>query len=231
MLTSDRIVAVIPARANSRGLPGKHLRLIRGTPLIAYTVRAACSSSRIGRVLCSTNDPAIARTASAAGAEVPFLRPSVLAADDVPTAPVIRHAVHWLEQQGAVVEIVVTLQPTSPLRTAAEIDAAIALLEDPSVDSAVSVIALGLPASVVGWVDSGRFQAALSPKPDVRRQTSVPAVRVTGGIYVSRRALLEQGRLLDDRPASLFVGAASAIDIDDLGDLRAARRALRRRFA
>src|SRR5512141_515927 len=121
-------VAVIPARAGSRGLPGKHLRSLGGVPVIVHTIRAALAARRIDRVIVSTNDEAIAAVARRAGAEVPFLRPDELAGDTTPTLPVIRHAVDWLEARGATIGTVVTLQATSPLRDAAEIDATVALL-------------------------------------------------------------------------------------------------------
>lgn len=194
--------------------------------MIAHTVRAACQARRIERVLVSTDDPAIARAARRAGAEVPFMRPAELAADDTPTHPVVEHAVAWLESQGQRVDLVVTLQPTSPLRGASQIDAAVALLDRSDARSAVSVAALDLPASVVGWLDGDRFLRARDDR-DARRQDSPPAARITGGVYVTRRDLLAEGRMLDERPAALLVDAATAIDVDTAADLAAARRALR----
>lgn len=220
-------VAVIPARAGSRGLPGKHLRLLGGEPLIVHTIRAALQAKRVDRVIVSTNDPAVARVARRAGAEVPFRRPDSLAGDETPTLPVIRHAVEWLESTGAEVDIVVTLQATSPLRDATEIDATVALLDDSAVRSAVTVTPIGLPSSQVGVASLGRFVALLPPMSDPRRQAAPPAVRLTGGVYVTRRDLLHEGRLLDERPAIFMVSGGSAIDVDDAADLAAARRAVR----
>jgi CMP-N-acetylneuraminic acid synthetase len=221
-------VGIIPARAGSRGLPGKHLRRIGGRPMIEHTIRAALSARRIDRVIVSTNDPAVARLARRIGAEVPFERPDALAADDTPTAPVTEHAVSWLERNGTPVEIAVTLQPTSPLRGADEIDAVVALLDKRNVRSAVSVAPIGLPASVVGALVAGHFV----PMPvggDARRQAAPPAVRITGGVYATRRDLLAEGKLLDDRPAAFHVDAAGAVDVDDADDLAEARRLMRLR--
>jgi CMP-N,N'-diacetyllegionaminic acid synthase len=219
-------VAVIPARAGSRGLPGKHLRLLGGIPMIAHTIRAAIAAQRVDRVIVSTNDEAIARVAREAGAEVPFRRPDELAGDATPTLPVIRHAVEWLEARGAMIDIVVTLQATSPLRGPTEIDATIALLDDPAVRSAVTVTPVGMPSSILGTVLEGRFRAFAAP-PDPRRQAAPATVRLTGAVYVTRRGLLAEGRLLDDVPAALLVEGPSAIDVDDSTDLAAARRYLR----
>ena len=222
-------VAVIPARGGSRGLPGKNLRRLGREPLIAHAIRAGLGARGVDRVLVSTDDEKIASVARRCGAEVPFLRPVALAGDATPTAPVIEHAVRQLESTGAAVDVVVTLQPTSPLRPAALIDAALELLASTGARSVVTVAPLGYPASVIGSLDEGRFQACTLPAAaDVRRQESPPGVRVTGAVYVTRRDLLAEGRLLDDAPAALLTDGDSTIDIDDLAGLRAARRALAR---
>jgi len=220
-------LAVIPARGRSRGLPGKHLRLLGGEPMITHTIRAALGAQRVDRVVVSTDDPAIAGVARDAGAEVPYLRPEELATDETPTFRVIDHAVRALESDGESVSVVVTLQPTSPLRSAQEIDAAIALLDPPRVRSVVSVTALDLPASVVGGMVDGRYRSIqLPPGTDTRRQGSPGAVRLTGAIYVTTRGLLAEGRLVDDAPAAFLTDRRSGIDVDDARDLAAARRAV-----
>ncbi len=212
-------VAIIPARGGSKRLPRKHLRLLGGQPLIAHTIRAAREARRVDRVIVSTDDPAIARAAARAGAEAPFLRPAELAADDTPTLPVIRHAVSWLEERGEPVDVVLTLQATTPLRPGAEIDAVVALLDDPAVRSAVSVAPLDLPAGAAGWLSAGRFTRTAAPDAE--------AVRITGGVYATRRHLLAEGRLLDECPAAHVTGGPAAIDVDSEADLQAARRAWR----
>jgi CMP-N-acetylneuraminic acid synthetase len=221
-------VGIIPARAGSRGLPGKHLRLVAGRPMIEHTIRAALGARSLDLVIVSTNDPAVARIARRAGAEVPFERPAALAGDETPTAPVIEHAVAWLEATGTTVEIVVTLQPTSPLRGSAEIDAVVALLDDRLIRSAVSVTSMGTSASVVAALVDGRL-VRLPSVGEASRQAAPPAVRITGGVYATRRDLLASGRILDDCPAAILVDADSAIDVDDAADLAAARQAARRR--
>jgi len=220
------IVAIIPARGGSRGLTGKNLRRIAGQPMIVHTIRAALGARRIERVIVSTDDPRIRDAALAAGAEVPFLRPAALATDDTSTVAVVEHAVREIERGGSAVSVIVTLQPTSPLRGSGEIEEALALLDRSRARSVVSVAALGLPASVVGSTDAGRFRALPTPAgSDVRRQASSEAVRITGATYVTRRDLLDEGRLLDDAPAAQLTSGPAAIDVDDLHDLRAARRA------
>ena len=232
MSSRGATLAVIPARGGSRGLPGKLLRTLGGVPLIVHTIRAAAAAARLDHVLVSTDDPAIRRVSLGSGADVPFLRPPELSTDEAPTPPVIRHAVEWFEAStGRPVAVVVTLQPTSPLRGADEIDAAVALLDESRVDSAVSISELGLPISVVGQVDGGRWRSLAPAGTAPRRQASPPAMRLTGGIYVSRRELLDRDLLVGDRVAPLVVGPDSAIDIDTADDLSAARAAWRRRRA
>ncbi len=141
----------------------------------------------------------------------------------------IVHALEWFERHDPrPVSRVVTLQPTSPLRTAAQIDAAIALLDDPEVDSAVSVAEVGLPTSVLGVVEDGRWRA-MAPGEAARRQVARGAMRLTGGIYAARRTILTADRVVGVSPAALVVDASTAIDVDNEEDLRLARAAVRRR--
>jgi CMP-N,N'-diacetyllegionaminic acid synthase len=193
--------------------------------MIVHTIRAALGAATVDRVIVSTNDAAVARVARRAGAEVPFQRPAHLAEDGTPTQPVIAHAVAWAEANGTDVDVVVTLQPTSPLRDAGQIDAALRLL-DGQVRSVASVATLGVPSNVVGTLADGRFTRS-DPGDHAPRQESPAAVRLTGGIYVTRRDLLREGRLLDELPAALVVDPRSAVDVDTQDDLVAARRGWR----
>jgi CMP-N-acetylneuraminic acid synthetase len=228
MSTRGPTLAVIPARGGSRGLPGKLLRSLGGVPVIVHTIRAAIQATSIDHVVVSSDDPDIRRVCEEHGAAAPFRRPPELSTDEAPTAPVIRHAVEWFEQSNGPVDIVVTLQPTSPLRTASEIDEAMALLDDEA-DSVVSVAPIGEPISVIGTVVDGRWVGLAPRGTAARRQASPPAMRLTGGIYVTRRELVDDGVLVGRRVAALRVGLDSGIDIDTADDLRAARAAWRRR--
>jgi CMP-N-acetylneuraminic acid synthetase len=219
------ILAVIPARGGSVGLPRKNLRLIAGKPMIAYTIEAALASRRIDQVLVSTEDAEIARVARRYAASVPFVRPARLARSDTPTQPVVEHAVKHVEAGGAQVDIVVTMQPTSPFRDVLAIDQAIELREQSAAESCVSVAAIGLPASVIGGLIDGRFvPLPLPPGTDLRRQAAPQAVRLTGALYVTTRRLVAAGKLFDERSVALMTTGAAALDIDDFADLRHARR-------
>src|SRR5687767_15997783 len=109
------VLALVPARGGSKGIPGKNIRPLAGRTLLEYVARAAAESQVVDRVVLSTDDRAIADEGRRLGLDVPFLRPAPLAADDTPMLPVIEHAVESLELGGWSPEIIVLLQPTSPL--------------------------------------------------------------------------------------------------------------------
>ena len=122
-------VAIVPARGGSKSIPRKNIRLLRGVPLLAYSIEAGLRARLVDRVIVSTDDEEIAGIARAWGADVPFLRPAAIADDDTPDLPVFQHVVDWLEANaGGLPEILVQLRPTSPLRSPDCVDGAIELL-------------------------------------------------------------------------------------------------------
>lgn len=135
------VLALIPARGGSKGIPRKNLVPVGGRPLIAWSVDQARAARQISRVIVSTDDREIAETARQFGAEVPFLRPAEYAQDLSPDLDVFRHAVGWLrEHEGYVPELVVHLRPTGPVRRVELIDAAIeVMLQQPEADALRSV--------------------------------------------------------------------------------------------
>ena len=142
-----KVLGVITARAGSKGLPGKNVKLLAGKPLLAYTVEAARASSALDALILSTEDEQIADVGRQLGCDVPFIRPRDLAQDDTPHLPVIQHAVRWMAERAKYsCDAVMILQPTSPLRTADDIRSAIDLLERSGADSVVS--ASEVPAHV-----------------------------------------------------------------------------------
>ena len=138
-----KVLGVITARGGSKGIPGKNLKLLGGRPLIAYTIDAAQQSNALDRLILSTDDPAIAEAARALGCEVPFLRPPELARDDTPHLPVMQHAVEWLAAHDSYhPDLVLILQPTSPLRRAEHMREAVSLAQTSAADSVVGVSAV-----------------------------------------------------------------------------------------
>lgn len=222
-------VAIIPARGQSKQLARKNVRLVDGLPLIVHTVKAALAVGGLDRTVVSTDDSVIAAISRRAGAEVPFLRPADLATDSAPTIDAVRHAVAELERDAGRIDLVLTLQPTSPFRSARHIEMALALQRLTKAESVVSVAMMDMPISVMGYLVDGDRYVAVAPDGDVRRQASPPAVRLTGGIYLTARRLLDEGRLVDDRPAALVLDPVASIDVDTMDDLRMARRVARQR--
>ncbi|MEK6900492.1 MAG: acylneuraminate cytidylyltransferase family protein, partial [Nanoarchaeota archaeon] len=121
---NKKIVAIIPARGGSKRIPRKNIKLLAGKPLIAYTIEAAKRSASLDRIFVSTEDEEIAKVASYYGAEI-IKRPDILATDNATTESVLCHAVNNLEKEGYFPELVVLLQPTSPLRGSYIIDKAV----------------------------------------------------------------------------------------------------------
>lgn len=226
-----RILAVIPARGGSKGVPRKNVRLLAGKPLIAWSIEAARAAHALDRVVVSTEDEEIARIAREWGAEVPFLRPPELAADTSSTLDALRHAVAELERrEGYRPDAVMTLQPTSPLRTAAHIDEAAALFAaDPAADSLVSFVEVPHvfhPRSVMKRDAAGYMVPYLDDPQPTRRQDKEPVFARNGAaIYITRTQCLERfvfgGRLL-----AYMMDEAHSLDIDTEADLARAEAVL-----
>src|SRR5512147_978759 len=125
------ILALIPARGGSRGIPRKNIRNFAGYPLIAWSIAAAKKAACVTRVIVSTDDPEIAAVAREYGAETPFLRPAEFAQDNTTDLPVFEHALTWLEEnEGYRPEVVVQLRPTSPIRPTDCVDKAVKILQE-----------------------------------------------------------------------------------------------------
>ena len=135
MIGNGKVLAVIPARGGSKGLPGKNILPVGGKPLIAYSIDAARACAAVDRVIVSSDDDAIIAAARACGCDVPFRRPDELATDTAASIDVILHALDQVPGY----DYVVLLQPTSPLRTAADIDAACERLAGHGAQACVSV--------------------------------------------------------------------------------------------
>ncbi len=223
----QNVVAIIPARGGSRGLPRKNIRLLAGKPLIAYSIEAAKASPMVDRTLVSTDDAEIAEVARQWGAEVPFLRPAELAQDHTPTEPVLQHAVEWLEQIDHYrVDIVVYLQPTDIFRKRTMIDEAVRrLLNDPELDTAF--VAYSTHKNFWRKVEGRYVRLAPDIKPGPR-QTREPVYREdTGLACASRGAVIKAGRRIGDRVAVIPTDDdLSSIDIHTEFDLWLAEQVL-----
>ena len=216
------VIGTVCARGGSKGVPGKNLKLLCGKPLIVHTIEHALASECInGGVYISTDSPEISDVATAAGGRVPFLRPAHMATDGAPKVPVIQHLVEQLEAQGKRIDLVVDLDPTSPLRAVEDIEKAAACLVDPF-DIVVSVTqARKNPYfNMVEQRSDGGFQLSktLAVAP-VARQTAPPVYEINGSVYVYRRHALAGG-LWDSKITVYAMPAERSVDIDSEVDFR-----------
>ncbi len=227
-MKSCPVVAVIPARAGSKGIPGKNLRLLAGQPLLAHTVELALRAGVFDRVVLTTDGEPIAALGRSLGAEVPFLRPAELAQDDTPMLPVLQHAVRFLVNQGWTPELVALLQPTAPFRRGPDLAEAIALLQaSTEADSVVSVEAIPDHYSphYAMKVISNRLVPFLPEGAQyTRRQDAPRAYTRNGQFYLMRRVtLLEKNSLYGDHCLP-YVTRHKAVNLDTLEDWAEAER-------
>lgn len=225
MFNGKRILATIPARGGSKGLPGKNIRSLAGKPLIAWSIEAAFGSRYLDKVLVSTDSPEIAETAGRFHAEVPFLRPAHLATDEAKGLDAVLHAIQWLENHGESYDLVMILQPTSPLRTVRDIDRAIELFFQKNASAIVSVC----PCDHHPWwsnrlPENGNMGRFLRPEVlGANRQELPEFYRLNGAIYLADIHLLkETDSFYGDRTFAHVMEAQNSVDIDTLLDFKLA---------
>ena len=222
-MSSPSIIALITARGGSKGLPGKNVRPVGGKPLIAWTIEAALGSASIKRVIVSTDDEEIARVSREAGAEVPFLRPAEIARDDSPHILTSEHAIRWLEQHDHErPDYLMLLQPTSPFRTTADVDAAIALARQHDAIAVVSVSeAKPHPYKTYGLTAAGTLTTLVPCDiPYRRRQDLPPAFTDNGALYLNRtESLLRDRTYIPAGTMPYVMPPERSLDIDSAWDL------------
>ena len=224
-----RVLAVIPARGGSKGLPGKNIRPLMGKPLLAHSVALAALLGDSVRCIVSTDDEAIAETARAAGAEVPFLRPAELASDTAPMSVVLRHALAAMEEiDSTTYDMVLLLDPTSPTRTPERVREAIdTLVATPELDG---VVAVSEPFFNPTWVgvrpeaDGPGLVRYFEEGTGVVRRQDVPRyMRINGSFYVWRADFirrLETSWFDEGRHGYVEIPETHAFSIDDEHEFR-----------
>lgn len=217
MIDGKSVLAIIPARGGSKGVPQKNIRLLAGKPLISWAIEEAGKSKYIDRIIVSTDDPVIAQTARQFGGDVPFLRPSELARDDTPgIAPVL----HALDELPTKYDLVVLLQPTSPLRTIEDIDGCIGQLITTKSKSCVSVVE---PDKSPFWTYSIDDKECLVPLLDNKfdRRQDIPSVyALNGAVYVAESAWLKSKKsFVSTETVAYIMPRERSIDIDTELDL------------
>lgn len=218
-------MAFIPARAGSKGIPGKNMKLLKGKPLIQYTIEAAQQSKYIDEIFISTDDDKVIELAQSLGIDVHYKRPPELATDTSDILDAIFHAINWKkERKEPLCNAIVLLQATSPLRDSNDIDGAIEQYKKNNVKSLISVSEMiEHPYECVKKTDGGWAFLAKSPTQVVRRQDYPESFYfISGAIYITDIAFLEQHKsLIVEKNTDLFVMSQSrSVDIDELFDFR-----------
>ncbi|MEA4821530.1 MAG: acylneuraminate cytidylyltransferase family protein [Erysipelotrichales bacterium] len=214
------MLAIIPARGGSKGLPNKNIKLLNGKPLIAYTIEAALSSKYIDRVVVSTDSEEIAKISINYGAEVPFLRPSYLASDKSDALDTFIYTINKLYQSPNQISQFIILQPTSPLRNSNHIDSACELFFDKNADSVISVCKTKPLEWAILINNDSKLREAL-PTTLNNRQDFKDVYIPNGAIYIlDWNKFKSQRKYYFDNTYPYIMDKISSIDIDDVDDFK-----------
>lgn len=218
------MLAIIPARGGSKGLPGKNIRPLNGKPLIQYTIEAALASKYVDKVIVTTDDQKIADVAKLAGAEVPFLRPDYLASDTASAVDVYIHATEFaMREMGMKFSKFIVLLPTAPLRNSKHIDEAVALFNRLNADTLVSVNEAETPPTWYMNMDNALRirnagfgqESAIMGNRQVNNTFYVP----NGAIYILDYKLLKEKRTYySENTVGFVMSRKESVDIDTLDD-------------
>lgn len=222
----DNIITIIPARGGSKGVLAKNIRKCCGKPLIAWTIEQAITSKYFDKIIVSTDDNQISEISKQYGAEVPFLRPKKLAEDDSPTIDAIIHSLDFLENNGYHPEIVVLLQPTSPLRTAQDIESALNLFfEYEKICSAVvSVSEFDHSPYLSLKIEKGYLKPNFGEEYFNKRRQDLPQLyKPNGSIYISTpNNIRKYGGFFGNKIVPYKMPQERSVDIDTITDFKLA---------
>jgi len=228
-----KVLGLIPARGGSKGVPRKNIKLLCGTPLLGFTAESALAATSLSRVILSTDDEEIAEVGLSLGLDVPFMRPAELATDTATSFSVVVHAVNELRSRGESYDAVCLLQPTNPLRRAANIDACVEIMEKNGSDSVISVLPVPEQFNPM-WVfwqkaDGRLVLSSGESEPITRRQDLPEAFHRDGSVYLTRtRVLFEHGNLYGDNIHSYEMDPRYAVNIDTTTDWEKAEQMILR---
>jgi CMP-N-acetylneuraminic acid synthetase len=231
------VVAVIPARGRSKGLPGKNILPLLGKPVLAYTADAAQHARTLDRIILSTDSEEIAQVGRQCGLEVPFLRPDNLSTDTAHPTAVLEHALSFLEEtEGYSADVVVTLQPTSPLRKAVDIDSTVdLLLGQDNLDSVITVEEVHIPPFWMFREQDGLLKSFVDDGINyslMRRQELDQVYQQNGAVYATRRWLLGDQKIIfsaynGGNTGYVPMDAISSLQIDTPADFQIIEAVLR----
>jgi CMP-N,N'-diacetyllegionaminic acid synthase len=221
MIGKKKVIAIIPARAGSKGLPGKNIRPMCGKPLIAWSIEKAKLSKYLDMVLVTTDCEKTASIAKQFGAYVPFLRPDELAMDQSSTYDAISHALDYLyKEEGQSFDYVVLLEPTSPLREDSDIDRMLEklIVMSDEFDSIVSIGEVDEHPSIIRRVKGAKLESFCSDlRQTERRQDNEPAYFPYGVAYIAKtEALLDQNTFYTYRCTHFIIKSYQTYEIDSI---------------
>ncbi len=218
MYKNKKILAIIPARGGSKGLPGKNIKELCGKPLIAWSIEQAKASKYIDEIFVSTDSPEIAEVAENFGVVVPFLRPEELAKDTSPSSEFVIHTINYFKNKSQEFDYILLLEPTSPLRKKNDIDNAIELLQNDT----LGVVSLGEVhmehPSIVKYVEDDKIKPFLNDK-IVRRQDLDKAYFPYGVVYLVKTSYFQKEKQFyneDSKP--YFIERWQNYEVDDIYD-------------
>jgi len=229
MYQKKNFLAIIPARAASKGIPNKNLQLIGDKPMIQFTIEAAISSVGECNTIMSSNDMNAVDLAKKLGLRVPFIRPEELSTDTATTSSVITHTVQWHKKQyGSIPDNLILLQPTSPFRTGGDIDKSIKQFIFSKKQTLVSACEpIQSPGDFLFKNKDGKYTRLdiIKDKENINRRQQYPETYfIDGGIYISKTSqFLETGNMIGQDPEIFLTSQSHAIDIDTPFDLDLAR--------
>jgi N-acylneuraminate cytidylyltransferase/CMP-N,N'-diacetyllegionaminic acid synthase len=236
MIKANKVIAIIPARSGSKGLPGKNIKSFCGKPLIAWTIEAGLGSKYINEVVVTTDSIEIAQISKHYGAQVPFIRPLELSGDLISSFSVIKHAIEFYKDElKRQFDYVVLLEPTSPLRTSGDIDNAIEqLMKAKSATAIVGVCKTEAqnPAFLVKKSCKGFLTAyGNSDIKILRRQDIEDVYFFEGSVYISIvKELLERKTFYHQNTLGFEFPKWKSIEIDDIDDFTIAEIFMKRKI-
>lgn len=210
------ILAIIPARGGSKGIPKKNLKRLLGKPLIEYTIKAATESKYINRIMVSTDDKEIKETAFKLGVEVPFLRPDYLATDTSKIIDTCLDVLNRFKDLNYIPNIVVLLQPTSPLRNSNHIDEAINIFISNNADAVISVAECKHPSITLRIDEENKLKSFFNQKYNFENRQSIEkAYCMNGAIYICKASLiLKHKTFFNENTFPYIMSFKDSIDID-----------------
>jgi CMP-N-acetylneuraminic acid synthetase len=219
LIRGNKILAVIPARGGSKGLPGKNVRLLGGKPLIAWSIDAALASSCVDRCIVSTDDAAISEAAQLWGGDVPFLRPPELATDDARIEDALIDVLDRVDER---YDYIVLLQPTSPLRSAADIDGCVQLCVERQAPACITLSPPSKSPYLMYLFDgAARLQPFADNKGAFRRQDLPEVFALNGAVYVAEVDWFRERRtFMSAETVGYVMPSERSADIDTFLDFR-----------